>query len=236
MANLIGKFKRSKYNLEEYNNNTLDSFNSGKDVYYDVKRIPIKIDSFKIISNNFSDLKIDSIFYKKPISKISSDKILNFLKLSNKIRFFISNRDSKNLVTCTFENENVTVFINCHQICLDPTKQSCKDSSIINIDGEIYRLVDPELTQIIEYLNYFYNSYCNILSKSVNGNVNLTEILYKRKSENLISKFLDFLKNFNYPSLDKFFISMEKINHINDEDFDDFILNSKSIEIQKIYP
>jgi hypothetical protein len=235
MRSLIGKFNKGKYNSEDYNTSNLETFNSGKDVYYDAKRIPINIDSFKIINNN-SDLLIDSKFLKKPISRISSDKILNFLRLSNKVRFFVSNRDPKKLVSCTFSNGSISVFINCHQIYQDNSQKLCKDSSIVKIDEEIYRIVSPELESIVRYINYFYESYNSHLNTSVDGKVNISDILEKKYQSNIMTKFLDFLKNFNYPSLDKFFISMDKINHLSDEDFDNVILNHKFIEIQKIYP
>lgn len=231
--NEVSKISGVKSYKDRHKATLMDTFNSDKDVYFNARKIPIKKFPVNKIDAMDSKFIIDSKYLSKPESKVSHVKLWDFFCNSKKIRFFTSLQDSSNLISCTFESGFISVFINCEQNYKGSNSRSCVDSSIIKINHEVYRIINPELDTLIDHLRLFFKNYREYLNNNKNTPFKFDSIEEISLFSKVIVKFLSFI---NIPSFEKFLINSEKINYLNDDLFESLNIQNKSIEIQSIYP
>lgn len=230
MENLISKVKGVKSHLEQNKKTKIEYFDTAKDIYYDAKKIPLKSN---FVRYEEDEVLLDGKFKDRPEAFFTSEKLWDIFNYSTKVRFFISNRNSRNLVSCNYSIGDISVFINCDQL---EDYQLCKDSSVIYLGDEIYRIPDNVLYNLTWCVVKFYESYYYYSHNSPNGEFDVSVIQVKnKKKKTLTEKVMDYIYGINLPNIEKY-LQLLNSSHLNDDYLEKSFLKNKKYEIQKIYP
>ena len=231
MENFISKVKGVKSHLEQNKKTKIEYFDTAKDIYYDAKKIPL---NNKFVFHEEEEIVLDSKFKDRPESLFTSDKLWDLFNYSTRVRFFTSNRNSRNLISCSYSLGDISVFINCDQL---EDYQQCKDSSIVSINDEVYRIPENTLNNLIWCVVKFYESYHYYSNNSPNGEFDVSVIQVKNKNKKtLIEKIMDYIYGINLPNIEKYLYLLNTYSDLNDDYLNKSLLKNKKYEIQKIYP
>lgn len=209
----LGKFKQIKYFEKKENSNKIDYF-SVEDIYCDIKKI--KISKKDLPRKGENGLKVPEKFLNFEKCGITYAKLVNIFINSLEVNFYTSNQHPSEPVSfsCKFYN-GILIFVNLHQfVSHDSSKKLklCEDNSNIKIGNKSYEINEKDLKKFIDYLKNFFTVYLRENTKS-------NSFYVEKKS------FLSKIKNILY-----------KKNDVDDTYLNNYLLNNKKINIQKVYP